>query len=451
MVKREIFIRTAILISIMIISIILVFSFFMVRNHRIGVKNRMLSFGVLVAGEVERFIQWDDRLAADTTLAKVMETNQNYEYLFILINGLVFADTFNGDVPSDLLAHGVEYPAQAYYWEFKDNTGNVYFDYVIPVMSTNAILRMGVMQRSIDQHLAPALVSIVSIGAFALLIGILLSYRIAVSSTREITLLADVIRKYNSNNTPGSSSDTGFYNSILLIPNLIESFQNLAFERKSAEENLKQSLEEKESLLAEIFHRTRNNMQVISSLLYIQAEKYSDINVDKIVEQTDNRIQAMSLVHQLLHDTNQITSISLKELVISEVSFLFQRYSDLSREISFENNIGDITLSFDMAIPLGLILNELVSNSLLHAFRDKETGSIKIKISRPKINRISIIYSDNGTGLPESTGEDETSFFGLKLVKHIVHDQLNGILRMKNCNGFYCHIYFDYTCYSARG
>ena len=210
-----------------------------------------------------------------------------------------------------------------------------------------------------------------------------------------------------------------------------------------AEKSLQSSLHEKDRLLSEIFHRTGNNMQMICSLLYLQAAKYSDINVDRIVEETSNRIQTMALVHQLLYSAGSISLVNLNELAAEIASFLLQKYSELSGSVSFDSEVADITLSFDLAIPTGLVLYELLSNSLMYAFAGGNTGRIKLKIEKNGADELLISYSDDGTGLPETIDiEDDNSILGLRLVTYLVRDQLAGNLTMDNDGGFSCSIRF---------
>lgn len=218
--------------------------------------------------------------------------------------------------------------------------------------------------------------------------------------------------------------------------------------QKRVEERLRQSLKEKETLLRELLHRTRNNMQVISSMLQMKAMKKEDEKVTGVVDDVSSRIDAIALVHQMLYGTEDLSTIHADEFISRMVHQIVNR-CDRESDISFEFNLESLPISIDIAIPVGMILNELVNNSLKHGFSDK-TGRIDITLEREKDNRLSLEYRDNGRGLPENYDPMASEELGLQTVISMVEHQLGGELDLKGDKGFFCKISFDDSIFRKR-
>ncbi len=205
-------------------------------------------------------------------------------------------------------------------------------------------------------------------------------------------------------------------------------------ERKQAEDTIRASLGEKEVLIREIHHRAKNNLQVMSSLLHLQASHFPDIANRQIFKDAEARIKSMGLVHEMLYQSNALASIKIEEYVENLVASLYTSQVGTGKGIRLGIQIGDITLGIDTAVPLGLILTELLSNCLKHAFPDKRTdGEIRISLCSTGDNEFEMIVADNGIGLPEHVKWDEPDTLGFHLV-HAFVDQLHGIVEM-NCHG----------------
>ncbi len=227
--------------------------------------------------------------------------------------------------------------------------------------------------------------------------------------------------------------------------------------RNQAEEQIKASLREKEVLLKEIHHRTKNNMQVISSILALQSDMLEHDQVKKIFKDTENRIKSMALVHQKLYQSNDLSNINLKEYIDELAELLLKSYN--AEKISFILETLETDNSFvliDIAIPCGLILNELITNSLKYAFpgdsQDKidETGEIRIKLNRTDNHEIFIRFSDNGIGFPENFDFENADTLGLRMIISIVEHQLGGTIDFETNNGMTCQIKFNDNFYSER-
>ncbi len=205
-------------------------------------------------------------------------------------------------------------------------------------------------------------------------------------------------------------------------------------QRLKAELELKQSLKEKELLLKEIHHRVKNNLQVIMSLLYLQSKRISDPGTAEVFRLNRNRIRSMALVHERLYKSNNFAKINFNEYVKAILHELVKSYS-LQSKIEYHIRMDTLDLEIDRAITLGLLLNEIVSNSLKHAFRNRERGNIWInfEIDAEK-NEIKLSIHDDGVGLPDDIKLDGADSLGFSLI-HTLVDQIQGKAKIKRNDG----------------
>jgi PAS domain S-box-containing protein len=206
-------------------------------------------------------------------------------------------------------------------------------------------------------------------------------------------------------------------------------------ERKRDEEQIRSSLHEKEVLLREIHHRVKNNMQVLSSLLRLQSDFCKDKNVIEMFNESRNRIISMSLIHEKLYLSKDFTKIDLKGYINEMVNGLFQSYCLNKSKIALKIYVEDVPLGIESAIPCGLIINELVTNSLKHAFPGDRNGEIKIILRMAEENMIELVVSDNGIGIPKSLNMQKIESLGLHLVTMLAENQLMGKMNMNLNNG----------------
>jgi len=205
-------------------------------------------------------------------------------------------------------------------------------------------------------------------------------------------------------------------------------------ERIIAEKQLHDSLAEKEILLKEIHHRVKNNLQIISSLLTLQADFIKDDASREYFTDSQNRVKSMAIIHEKLYQTRDFANIDIKDYVTNLTLSLFKAYNINAELITIEVNISNISLDVDTAIPCGLIINELVSNSLKYAFTDGRKGNMTIKLIPIENDMLKLIVSDNGVGFPKNLNFRETPSLGLTLV-NILSKQLNGQIELINENG----------------
>jgi len=206
-------------------------------------------------------------------------------------------------------------------------------------------------------------------------------------------------------------------------------------DRKKVENQIKLSLKEKETLLQEIHHRVKNNMQVISSLLKLQSDSVDDDRIKEALKVNKNRVFTMSAVHETLYGSDNLSEIDLKSYLSKISEALVQSYSINPGEVSLNIDSEDIKINIAIASPLGLIINELITNSLKYAFLDDRKGEIDIAIKRVDGNDIELIIMDNGIGMGENFDWRKADSLGLKLVTTLVEDQLDGSISMDNKNG----------------
>ncbi|KAF3889167.1 MULTISPECIES: sensor histidine kinase [Nostocales] len=212
-------------------------------------------------------------------------------------------------------------------------------------------------------------------------------------------------------------------------------------EHKQAEEQIQASLLEKEVLLKEIYHRVKNNLQVISSLLNLQSEYIKDKDDLEIFQQSQMRIESMALIHQKLYQSQDLARIDFGEYIRDLVASLFSSYEVNTNVISLTVNVERVLLSLDAAIPCGLIITELVSNSLKYAFPKSKTGEISIELQVENNNVLNLKVRDNGIGLPKKFDLKNTTSLGLQLVDALTN-QLSGNIKIKSADGVEVEIVF---------
>ncbi len=204
-------------------------------------------------------------------------------------------------------------------------------------------------------------------------------------------------------------------------------------EKKIADKNLKDSLKQKEILLKEVHHRVKNNMQVISSILNLQSAYVKDVNTLQILKESQNRIKSMAFIHESLYTNDDFSRIDFSEYITNLVRNLFRTYDVFDDNISLDLKIDKIYLDLDAAIPCGLIVNELISNSLKYAFDVNSVGIIKIMLTLEN-DLVVLSIGDNGKGIPKDLDIEKTETLGLQLISSLV-EQLEGEIILDRDNG----------------
>ena len=213
-------------------------------------------------------------------------------------------------------------------------------------------------------------------------------------------------------------------------------------EAKLAEDKLRSSLAEKEILLKEVHHRVKNNLQIISSLLELQSDYILDEQSRVFFRDSQNRIRSMALIHEKLYQSESLAFIDLRDYVQDLADYLFSSSVKDPDLIRINVEVGEVSLSVDEAIPCGLIINELISNSLKHAFPDDRGGEITVKCRIREDGWISLTVSDNGIGLPPGLDVGNTETLGLQIVTMLVK-QLHGRIELSGDQGTLWEIAFS--------
>lgn len=202
----------------------------------------------------------------------------------------------------------------------------------------------------------------------------------------------------------------------------------------SQNHQIEQNLKEKEALLREIHHRVKNNLQVISSLLNMQSYHLEDAEMINAIAEGQSRVKAMALIHEKLYQTEQLSEIDFQEYTEQLISYLASAFGTTDKRINSKVSGANIKLDINTAIPLGLILNELITNAYKYAFKDATQGDIKIDLALDGKEQYKLTVADNGKGLPADFNESKLNSLGLKLVKMLT-EQLEGNLTIKNDMG----------------
>jgi PAS domain S-box-containing protein len=196
-------------------------------------------------------------------------------------------------------------------------------------------------------------------------------------------------------------------------------------ERKREEEKIRASLREKEILLKEIHHRVKNNLQIISSLLNLQSAHIRDPHALEVFKEGQGRVRSMALIHEKLYQSEDLARVDFSEYIRNLAAYLFRSYEVHAGAVRLGVEAEDVLLGVDTAIPCGLIINELVSNSLKHAFPGGTGGSINIRLRPAGHERLTLTVADDGVGLPEGFDVRDTPSLGLQLVNTLAR-QLGG-------------------------
>jgi len=205
-------------------------------------------------------------------------------------------------------------------------------------------------------------------------------------------------------------------------------------ERLKAEKDLKNSLVEKEILLREIHHLVKNNLQTISSLLDLQAESINEPKSLEVFRNSQSRIRSMALIHERLYKSEDLSKIKASEYINNLMDYLKGTYYSPSWNTEITTDIKNLYLNLDVAIPCGLIINELVSNSIKYAFPGSRKGNIRVLLQPDASENLVLMIKDDGIGIPLAMKTLDSQSLGLQLVKLLVK-KLNGKMEIDGTMG----------------
>jgi PAS domain S-box-containing protein len=203
-------------------------------------------------------------------------------------------------------------------------------------------------------------------------------------------------------------------------------------EKKQVQQKIELSLKEKEILLREVHHRVKNNMQVISSILNLQSSYVSDEYALALLKESQNRIKTMAYIHESLYQNKSFTSVNFSEYVYTLVNNIVQSYSYSSEKIKLALHVEKVNLTLDSSIPVGLIINELVTNAIKHAFPGTRQGTISLDL-KCENNFVFLELKDDGVGFADGIDFENSNSLGLQLVNTLI-EQLEGEFKFKSEN-----------------
>jgi len=213
-------------------------------------------------------------------------------------------------------------------------------------------------------------------------------------------------------------------------------------EKKITNNELVQSLKEKEVLLKEVHHRVKNNLQVISSILNLQSTYINDEKTLSILRESQNRVKSMSFIHESLYRTKDFNNIDFSEYIERLSKNMVYSYQYSKNRILLKLDIDKVFLSLDISIPCGLIINELLSNALKYAFPENKKGKILISVKEAKKGKIEIKVEDDGIGFPKDIDIKKGESLGMLLVNTLV-EQIDGNIKVRSKEGTKYLITFD--------
>lgn len=215
-------------------------------------------------------------------------------------------------------------------------------------------------------------------------------------------------------------------------PQMLVTLEDITKE-KEYQKRLEDSVEEKEVLLGEIHHRVKNNLAIIAGLIDLQKQGLNNEVLEAILEETQNRIYSIAGVHELLYNTESFTEVTFDQYIFTLIERIKETYKSPEQEISIDYEFETKPIGINQAIPLGLLLNELITNSFKHAFQERKKGRIGIKLHEEE-DRIIVVYSDNGKGMKDSDF-DSFQTLGVTLIKTLIA-QLEAEYELDTANGF---------------
>jgi len=204
--------------------------------------------------------------------------------------------------------------------------------------------------------------------------------------------------------------------------------------RKEADKKVKASLKEKDLLLKEVHHRVKNNLAVIYSLLNLQSKYIKDKQALRMIKESKDRIRSIALIHDDLHLLKGRERIDFANYIRNLVARLFHSYGVDTNLIRYKLDVDDIFMDIKTAVPCGLIISELVSNSFKYAFKERKEGEIRVDFHRDKHNKFALVVSDSGVGFPEDLDFRSTESLGLQIVTDLV-EQLKGTIELDRRGG----------------
>lgn len=213
-------------------------------------------------------------------------------------------------------------------------------------------------------------------------------------------------------------------------------------QKKKAENLILKSIEEKEILLKEIHHRVKNNLQIICSLLNLQSENIHNVQLKQILQQSKYRVESMAKIHEMLYKSKDMSKINFADYVFELATTLISSTKRITHNIKLKIDIKDVYFTINTAIPVGLLINEIITNSVKHGFKENKKGEITISIAEKNNKNLEMRIGDNGIGYANNFVPENLNSLGFQLIISLVN-QLNGTIKKeKSSKGTFYMIHF---------
>ena len=292
----------------------------------------------------------------------------------------------------------------------------------------------------IEADIARLNLSILAAGVLALAVAVLISLRFSTAVGGRIQELTGTMARVSQDDYDVRITDRG--NDEVSV--LVRGFNEMLEQIQQRDIALNQSLQDRELLLKEVHHRVKNNLQVISSLLSLQANQTQDPGTAAALQESRSRIGSMALVHEQLYDSDDFSHVNLRQYVSLLTAELSRAYSDPRIQIDLQQRIQDLDIDVGVAISCGLIINELLTNIFKYAFVGRDRGSIEVKFYRNSAGLDTLVIRDDGVGLPANVDPSRTTSLGLQIVSTLIK-QLQGDMMLNRDGGT------EFTIIFARG
>ncbi|MBI5665872.1 MAG: HAMP domain-containing protein [Nitrospirae bacterium] len=360
----------------------------------------------------------------------MMASEKDIVYLFITDkDNRVLAHTFPGGVPDELKTAYEVNPLQQYAVKELTTDKGAILDFGVPLLKGEiGVLRMGISESSIRRDVNSIVMLIILFSLFVMIAGSVAATIFSNVITRPILKLAGAAAAFGR----GEMGQDVIITSDDEIGELVKVFNAMVKNRLKADEEVLRSLKEKEVMLQEIHHRVKNNLQVVHSLLGLQAEGTADGTARAMFEESRNRIKSMALIHEKLYESKDVAHVDFKTYLqglVSGIANAYRRY-----EVVCFVEMETVVLNINVGIPCGLIVNELVTNSIKYAFPEGKKGTIKVGVNKKTDGAYVLAVEDNGIGFPEEVYFRNTSSLGLLLV-NVLTRQICGTIELSRANG----------------
>jgi PAS domain S-box-containing protein len=276
--------------------------------------------------------------------------------------------------------------------------------------SVGKAIRVNLQRKDGSEYLTEIIGDVINVGGKKLVLGTIRDITQQVKDEEEIKKLNENLEALVQERTQE-------------LDKTIEELKSEVDKRKAYEKEIEESLHIKEVLLREITHRVKNNLQIISSLLNLQKDSIDNTESINLINKTANRIQSMALIHETLYNSKEYEHVNIENYISSLVDYVNEVYEDIN--IGFDTTIDELDLSVDAATSCGMIIMELVSNSIKYAFNNISNPNISIKIKKLSDKEFSLVVTDNGVGFPEDIDFKNTKSLGLQIIVSLV-EQNNG-------------------------